>query len=315
MKITQIKNYEKIAILLCTYNGEKFLAEQLESINAQTHTHWEIHASDDGSQDGTLTILQHYQNRLGKNKLFIYKGPAKGLANNFFSLINNSEISADYYAYCDQDDIWQSDKLERAVSYFHTAPSQTPTLYCTSKEFINQTGDHMCYATLCKKAPSFANALIQNITSGNTMIINDAARSILKKTGRNINVYVHDWWTYLIITGCGGCVYYDSYPSVRYRQHGENVIGGSSGFMAKLKRIQMLFIQGSFKKWNDKNIIALYSIKKNLTTESQQILDTFKHARSQWLIPRMYGMIRSGVYRQRFLENIGFFIAILFNKI
>lgn len=304
----------KVAILLCTYNGQRYLAEQLASIESQSYPHWEVHASDDGSKDGTLDLLQQQQNKFSKDKFFIHKGPAKGFTKNFFSLINNSSIMADYYAYCDQDDIWQADKLERAVNYLKTVPSKTPALYCTRKEFINEAGEHLGYSPICKKPPLFANALVQNICSGHTIVINDAARSLLQETCENIDISIHDWWTYLVISGCGGKVFYDTYPSVRYRQHGDNVFGGSTGLMAKWNRIRMLF-HGSLKEWNDINIAALIAIKAKLMPENRVVLDRFNKAREQWLLARACGIKESGVYRQTFIENLALSLAVLLNKI
>lgn len=104
-----------VAILLCTYNGARFLAEQLESLEYQTHQNWVVIASDDGSTDLTLEILQQYQAKWPSGKLTIRGGPQKGFSQNFLSLACDPEIKANYYAFCDQDDVWLPEKLEIAV--------------------------------------------------------------------------------------------------------------------------------------------------------------------------------------------------------
>ena len=95
-----------VAILLCTFHGQHFLADQLDSIDAQNFPRWRIWASDDGSQDDTNNILEAYQRKWGSDRLCIQHGPALGFARNFLSLTCDQHIEADYYAWSDQDDIW-----------------------------------------------------------------------------------------------------------------------------------------------------------------------------------------------------------------
>ena len=101
----------RVAILLCTYNGAQFLAEQLDSLEAQVHQNWVVIASDDGSTDQTLEILRQYQAKWSPRKLTIRSGPQKGFCQNFLSLTADPEIRADYYAFCDQDDVWLPNKF------------------------------------------------------------------------------------------------------------------------------------------------------------------------------------------------------------
>ena len=122
---------QKIAILLCTYHGQHFLADQLDSFFAQTYPNWEVWASDDGSLDDTHGMLEAYQQKWGKQRLSMHTGPAQGFAANFLSLSCDADIVADYYAYSDQDDIWEADKLQRAVAWLRSVPVDTPALYCS----------------------------------------------------------------------------------------------------------------------------------------------------------------------------------------
>ncbi len=105
-----------VAILLCTYQGGEFLPQQLDSFLMQTHSNWKVWASDDGSTDDTLAILNNYQRAWGEEKLTILHGPRTGSTDNFMSLVYNPDIQADYYAFSDQDDIWEADKLQRAMT-------------------------------------------------------------------------------------------------------------------------------------------------------------------------------------------------------
>ena len=105
----------QIAVLMGTYNGAEFLPEQLASLAAQTHTNWRLWVSDDGSSDATPGILRRYQEAWGENKLSILAGPRRGFQANFLELTAQPEISADYYAWADQDDVWLPEKLARAL--------------------------------------------------------------------------------------------------------------------------------------------------------------------------------------------------------
>lgn len=146
------------------------------------------------------------------------------------------------------------------------------------------------------------------------MVFNNAARELLREAGENKSVITHDWWAYMVVTGCGGRVFYDSKPTLRYRQHGGNLVGTNANWAARLKRIRMLF-QGRFKYWNDCNISALLTLEHRLTPENREILQRFADARGMSLIPRLIHLKRSGIYRQTLLGNIGLVAAAILGKI
>ena len=304
----------KVAILLCTYHGQHYLAEQLTSFEAQSHPNWEVWASDDGSRDDTHSILEAFQSKWSPNRLSIHSGPAEGFAANFLSLTCNASIQADFYSYSDQDDIWEKNKLERAVTLLQSVPASTPALYCSRTRLVDANNVEIGLSPLFTKPPSFSNALMQNIGGGNTMVFNNAARELLCEAGENLPVVSHDWWVYLVVTGCGGKVFYDSTPTLRYRQHSSNLIGMNASWLARFKRIRMLF-QGRFREWNNGNIAALYTLKHRLTPENLATLERITKARNMSLIPRLFHLKQSGVYRQTKLGNLGLIAAAIFKKI
>lgn len=304
----------KVAILLGTYNGQSYLAEQLDSFAVQAHGNWAVWASDDGSQDGTLGILNAYQAKWGAERLTLLEGPRGGFVANFLSLICSECIEADHYAYSDQDDIWDAQKLQRAVQWLETVPLDVPALYCGRTRLVDAANNEIGLSPLFTKPPSFANALMQNIGSGNTMVFNAAARALLKTVGPELPVVTHDWWTYIVVMGCGGRVNYDPEPTLRYRQHGGNLIGMNSTWGARLKRMRMLW-QNQFHHWNECNIAALAMLQQQLTPESQETLQYFTQARAMPLIPRVVQFYRSGIYRQTLLGNIGLVAAVVFKKL
>ncbi len=304
----------KVAILLCTCHGQRYLAEQIRSIAAQTYTHWEIWASDDHSRDKTKAILDAYKEEWPAGRLSVLVGPCRGFASNFLSLTCNPAVDADYCAYSDQDDIWEADKLERAIAWLDTVPESAPALYCSRTRLIDADNRSIGFSPLFTKQPHFANALVENIAGGNTIVFNRAARALLRKVGTEITVVSHDWWAYMVISGCGGRVHYDSHATVRYRQHGDNLVGGCTTWKKMMARAIQLW-HGSFKHWNDVNIEALAGLQYNLTPENRKTFENFVVARNHSMIPRLIGLKRSGIHRQTFKGNLKLIMAAILKKL
>lgn len=290
------------------------MSEQLDSIAAQTHRNWQIWASDDGSHDATHEILLKYQALWGKQRLSIHSGPKEGFVANFLSLVTHADITADIYAYSDQDDIWESDKLERATDFLKTIPAEVPALYCSRTRVVDEDNGTINFSPEYSRPPTFRNALTQNIASGNTMVFNQAVRDLLMRVVDTSSIVYHDWLTYLLVTGCGGRVYFDKVPTVRYRQHENNHIGSNLGFLPTLYRF-LLMLRGRFRGWNTQNIGILKSFESHLTKESLEVLRQFDKTRHANLPGRVRSFIASGVYRQTSLGNVGLFMAVLLRKV
>lgn len=304
----------RLAILLCTYQGARFLPQQLDSITAQTYAGWKLWASDDGSTDGTVGILEAYRARWGGDRLSIRKGPAQGFRANFLALACDAFIEADYYAYCDQDDLWDADKLAVALQWLAAVPRETPALYCARTRLIDADNRTIGLSALFSRPFAFANALVQSGAGGNTMVFNAAARALLVEAGADVAVQTHDWWTYMLVSGCGGRVYYDYTPRVGYRQHGSNLVGSNTGWLARSRRAQRI-LTGQFTAMNERNLAALQRVRHRLAPESLRVLDEFARARGTWLVPRVLGILRSGVYCQTRLTNLALAAAALLKKL
>ncbi|NWC28996.1 glycosyltransferase family 2 protein [Pseudomonas tolaasii] len=304
----------KVAVLMCSYNGEAFVAEQLDSIERQRHSRWQLVVSDDGSTDRTLEVFQAYRERWGDERLSVVAGPQRGFVTNFLSLTCRDDIHADYFAWCDQDDIWGDEKLQVAVNWLQSQPSDMPALYCGRTRLVGDSGVMLGFSPLFSLPPHFSNALVQSIAGGNTMVFNQAARQLIMEAGMDVVVPSHDWWAYQLVTGAGGVVYYDPEPQMQYRQHDENLIGSNSSWAARLVRLRMIF-QGRFHEWNDQNIRALEAMEHRLCEEQRATLARFKSARSQTLLRRILGFRSAGLYRQTLMGNLGLILATLLKKI
>lgn len=303
-----------LAILLCTCNGQRFLPDQLDSISGQTVDAWRVWVSDDGSRDDTVRLLEEYRRQWGGERLTIRKGPGKGFAANFLSLACAEDIQAEYYAFADQDDVWDPDKLSRALAWLQSIPAGTPALYCARTRLIDAAGEEIGLSPLFPRPPGFANALVQSIAGGNTMVFNNAARELLRQAGGAVEVVTHDWWAYLLVSGCGGVVHYDPEPTVRYRQHGANLVGANSGWISRLARIPLL-LSGRYGKWNDINLMALRGVFPMLTPENQRMLEEWAFVRRQPLVARLATLQRTGIHRQTMAGNLGLLIATVFRRI
>lgn len=230
----------KVQILMSTYNGERYLRTQLDSIVRQTIEEKTLLIRDDGSTDNTMDILREYQERYAW--IEVYQGNNLGVQKSFFELIEKSDPMADYIAFADQDDDWMPEKLERAVNKLREITlinneEEFPLLYCGSQIMVDEQLQPLdVTVSRIVRKPAFGNALVQNICTGCTAVINqNLAKLIRENIPANIDAIVmHDWWLYLTAS-CFGEVYYDDVPYICYRQHGKNAHGA---ILSKRKLLQ-----------------------------------------------------------------------------
>ena len=194
---------DSIAILMGCRDGARYLPEQLASIAAQTHRNWRLVASDDGSTDATRQILAVFRAEHGPDRVEIREGPRQGFAANYLGLAGDPGIRADYYAFADQDDVWLPDRLARGLARVRAAPAGRPALYGGRTILIDEAGRETGRSLRFHAAPGFANALVQSIAGGNTMLFDGAAKRLLEAV-RPATVVAHDWWIYILVSGAGG---------------------------------------------------------------------------------------------------------------
>lgn len=302
-----------VAILMGTHNGARFLPEQLDSLAAQTHQNWVLIASDDGSTDDTLKILKAYQAKWPAGKLIIKEGPKQGFCVNFLSLACDPSIRADYYAFCDQDDVWLPGKLAVAIENIGLNQGSFAYVYCGRTTYVDENMKKVGCSPLFSFPRTFRNALIQSIAGGNTMVFNQESKALFEKVGVVCHPS-HDWWLYQLATGSGGIVYYDARPQVRYRQHKNALVGGNHSLCARLRRMRMVF-NGQFRCWSDQVILALDLASPLLTHGSKETLDLFRKMRDAKIRDRFRLMEVAGLYRQTWRGTISLIIAALLGKI
>jgi len=304
-----------VAILLATYNGERFLQDQLNSIADQTRQDWALYVSDDGSVDATKKILDSFLEANPKHLIEFRDGPKKGFAQNFLSLVCDPNIKGQFFAYCDQDDVWMPTKLERALAWLSNIPEDVPALYCARTEYVDAQLKHIAFSPNYTRPFVFANALVQNIASGNTMVFNHAARKLIQDAGPDVDIPLHDWWTYMLVTAVNGPVHLDPQPTVSYRQHDGNLWGMNAGWKARFIRIKKLF-EGRFSGWNARHIRALQNCASNFPEENKKKITAFSDCRTnKSMMGRLKSLRSSGVYRQTWAANLGLLVAVVAKKI
>lgn len=304
----------RIAVLMGTFNGSRFLGEQLASIEAQDLQHIDIWASDDGSTDETLGMLQDWQQRWTKGRLNTLSGPRAGFAENYRALICNADIDADYYAFSDQDDIWEPQKLSTAMAWFQTKPDNRPLLFGSRTSTMSGTGHIRGGSPRFQRPPSFRNALVQSIAGANTMVMNRTARHILAEASARTGFVSHDWWAYLVLSGAGGDVCFSPEPLVRYRQHGGNAVGQNVSVCARLDRLRRL-MAGQFFDWTTANIRGLSLNCDLLTADAWEAFDLFRSSREGGMITRLRRLRASGVYRQTAIGTAAIALATAFRRL
>ncbi|MBD8500982.1 glycosyltransferase family 2 protein [Paenibacillus arenosi] len=302
-----------VQVLLSTYNGERYIRQQLDSIIEQTYPNIVILIRDDGSTDSTIPVIESYMESYpGKIRLIL--GGNKGVVRSFMELLQASDSVYDYYCFCDQDDIWLPDKVQRSVSKIGV--KDQPTMFFTSTQMVDHRLNKLnIWPTPPLRQPSFNNALIQNIAVGATITINKKARELLiQKQVDDSALLMHDWWAYLCLSALGE-VLYDAEPSILYRQHENNVVGGN------VSRWEIVGKKwASFRKHKGKRLLVRQA--QEFSKHYSHLLDAHKQEQLQWflasrpsLLQRYQYLKKCKLYRQSSLEQRLFQILIMIGYI
>lgn len=303
-----------VTLLMGVHNGAAFLPEQLGRISEQSYPHWHVIFSDDGSTDDTPSVLKNFAAK-HPGQVVVKAGPEQGFSANFMQLIRDLPDDPNHVGFADQDDIWMPDKLARGMAALQDS-GEIPTLYAARRWYWRPETDQRHPSPLIERSCCFRNALIENVASGNAILLNPAAARLARDAAQMTDrVFAHDWWLYLLITGAGGQVIFDNGPPcLLYRQHEANVIGAGHSAAQQAKR-KLAVLRGAFSDRLQSNIVALDQARSLLTEENRKILDEFSAARGAPFMPRLTGLRRIGPFRQTVLGNIGFWGAATLGRI
>lgn len=251
---------EMVEVLLATYNGAKYLEEQLRSILSQTFGDFRILIHDDGSTDGTVGIIKKYTEMYPDKCIFIDDGKTCGsAAKNFFHLIGCA--SAEYIMFCDQDDVWLPEKIETAYKAMtrieKKAGRSTPALvfanYRIVDEKLNDTHFNERNNQISRYRLDFSHLLVQNYATGCLMMCNRALYSMCGRYDERI--LMHDWWLALIAGSCGVIRHIPDVVML-YRQHGDNEVGA-----VDVRSPRYVIARFFDKKTRDMKYLYLYQAK------------------------------------------------------
>lgn len=310
----------RVTIVMATFNGAAFLKDQLNSLIDQTHGAWDLVVSDDGSQDTTRDILDDFAQAAGPagHKVTCLAGPQQGFCANFLHALCATPGTEDFVAFSDQDDVWLPGRLDRGIAALAALDSDKPALYCSRTLVSDADLGQLRLSALPRRQPSFGNALIQNIASGNTILLNRAAADLARATAplaaKTPGLFAHDWWLYQLITGCGGQVVFDQAPTLIYRQHGHNQVGANDCWKSRL-RLMAMSLRGQFRQWNSANIDALQRCGPHLSPENRRKLDGFYTLRKAWLYPRCRSFFELGFYRQTWPGQAAVWCALIAGRV
>lgn len=211
-----------VAVMMSVYNGEKYLAEQIESILSQQGVEVTIYIRDDGSDAPARSILQRYA--ADHQNIILSHGKNLGIKDSFLQIVRDVPLSHDYYAFSDADDVWLPEKLASAVALLDNHDPNAALAYCSQITLVDENLGFIGYGRPLIRPISFANAIVECRMSGATAVFNRTLMAIAQPLDYSYAV-IHDAWMNLIAASFGQ-VHFDPASHILYRQHGANADGG-----------------------------------------------------------------------------------------
>ena len=250
----------KVNILMSTYNGQQFLAEQIRSIQEQSYTDWTLFIRDDGSSDNTKEILKDFEHQDSRIHLIDSdKSDNLGVIKSFHKLVNHDR--ADYYFFSDQDDVWLPNKLELSLKEAQNYLADLPLMVYMDLKVVNQDLEIMTESMVKSQSHHANTELVQELTentvTGGVAMINHALAEMWQETD---DILMHDWYLALLASAFGNLVFIDQ-PGELYRQHSDNVLGART-------------LSKRFRKWIRPHILfAVYwDLIKNSQKQARHLL-------------------------------------------
>ncbi|NQP14608.1 glycosyltransferase family 2 protein [Streptococcus suis] len=291
----------KVNILMSTYNGQQFLAEQIRSIQEQTYTDWTLFIRDDGSSDNTKEILKDFERQDSRVHLIDSdKSDNLGVIKSFHKLVNHDR--ADYYFFSDQDDVWLPNKLELSLNEAQNYPANLPLMVYMDLKVVNQDLEIMTESMVKSQSHHANTELVQELTentvTGGVAMINHHLAEMWQVTE---DILMHDWYLALLASALGKLVFIDK-PGELYRQHADNVLGART-------------LSKRFKKWIRPHILfavywdliknsqkqARYLLQMPLSQSNRELIEAFvtimdKPMLERFRILRKYGLRKNKTF-------------------
>lgn len=229
------------AILMATYNGEDFIEKQIDSLLLQSYQYWHLYIHDDGSHDNTINIIKCYTDSYAEKITLLDYPPQGGACRNFLSLLE--QVDADYFLFCDQDDIWLHEKVETEMirmKQLEMDYPEKPIVVFSDLEVVNSSMEVISPSMwnaigICPKMVNgFTKGGVHEYVTGCTMLFNRKAKEeTLRHSAQK--AIMHDVWVTLCVLKAHGVASGIEKPLVRYRQHDTNTLGASSQEILSLR--------------------------------------------------------------------------------
>lgn len=254
---------KKVAVILSTYNGEKYLKEQMDSLISQKDVDITLFVRDDGSKDSTSQIIQEYSNQL---EILFFQEENLGFERSFMeAVLKTQDYHFDAYAFCDQDDIWYEDKLSKGIEYITSQGKNSPILYCSNQQIIDEQGQFVRDEGDKRNDITKESSLFALNQRGCVMIWNDLLHQHLvasyQKIHSNEFIPAHDTWITVLAYSVGQ-VYFDNSKTMGYRVSTHNTAGSYIGFTGRLSYI-----------W--KKLKTVYNKRKHQRMQIAQLLFSY----------------------------------------
>lgn len=305
-----IKN--KIYILLSTYNGSKYLKEQLDSLFSQNYQNFKLIVRDDGSTDATKEILNSYDIEL------LSSSENLGVKKSFETLLKYAYENSDaqYFMFCDQDDIWENDKIEKTLLKMKEIENKfidEAVLVHTDLQVVDESlktinTSFWKHEQINPEYNSLNYLLMQNTVTGCTMMINRKLAELSLPISNNC--MMHDWWIALVASNFGKIAYINE-PTIKYRQHSSNSVG-AKGF-SYLIIIKKVLIK-KHKISVSGNIIQAKAFLENfeeiLDNRIKEMLEEFVNIENKSFFKKRFILLKYKILKQGLIRNIGLFLKI-----
>ena len=302
----------KLIVLMSTYNGERYLAEQLDSLLEQSCPPERILIRDDGSGDGTIALLEAYASE--HQQISYYQGNNLGAGRSFWELIRTCE-DADYYALCDQDDVWKKEKLQRALELLQQEDNGIPLLYCSkftlTDEQLKPLDSHVSHLY---DFSDFPHALLYHTAPGCTFVFNQAAREKLLEYDIDQEYFIiHDALIHKVVTMFGKMIL-DEHSYIYYRQHGHNEIGMTANvfkvFAGRVRR----FLGGKIRNYRSETARSLLKVYGDRCPQDRLILlQAVADYRQDPALKKI--LLRDQRFRSHSINDLFYLILVLVNYI
>ncbi|MDQ7785862.1 MAG: glycosyltransferase family 2 protein [Desulfomonilaceae bacterium] len=306
-----------IAVLLAAYNGERYLAEQIQSVLEQSWPHWHLHIRDDGSRDDTPALIARLASRF-PDRIHVVEpdGPHLGPDGNFCRLLELTDSK--YFMFCDQDDVWLPGKMERTLECMREleakAGEHTPLLVHTDACVVDSdlrrldaSAWHYGY-----NEPEFSTRLnrllVQNMVFGCTVMINAALKRLAVPIPKRVVQY--DWWLALV-SACFGRTAYLSEPTLLYRRHENNFVGVRRwGVGYVLDKIMRVRDRSPLIASREQAAALLAGFRDSLSPSHREMLENYASLGDMGIVAKRKTLLKYRFFKTGLVRNVGLFAKI-----